>query len=107
MREKLVYITCGNLEEAERIARALVDEQLAACANLLPEMRSIYRWKGAIHSDPEVVVIAKTRGELVDMLTTRVLALHSYECPCVVALPLEGGNPEFLRWIRAETQTPS
>jgi periplasmic divalent cation tolerance protein len=106
MNENLVYITCGNLEEAEKIARALVEERLAACANLLPEVRSIYRWKEAIHSDPETVLIAKTRGELLDKLTARVLALHSYECPCVVAVPIQGGNPDFLNWIRTETQIP-
>ena len=103
MSERLVYMTAGSLDEAERIGRALVAERLAACVNLLPAMQSIYRWKGELQQDAEVAMIAKTRTELVERLAERVLELHSYECPCVVAVPIEGGNPEFLEWVRKET----
>jgi periplasmic divalent cation tolerance protein len=101
----LCYMTAGSRDEALRIARALVEERLAACCNLIEGMTSIYRWQDEIQEDAEVVVIAKTRAELVERLTARVQALHSYDVPCVVALPIGGGNPAFLDWIAAETTT--
>jgi periplasmic divalent cation tolerance protein len=101
----LCYLTAGSRDEALRIARALVEERLAACCNLIEGMTSIYRWQDEIQEDAEVVVIAKTRAELVERLTARVQALHSYDVPCVVALPIGGGNPAFLDWIAAETTT--
>lgn len=99
----LCYVTAGSHDDALRIARAVVAEQLAACANVIGGMTSVYRWDGAVQEDAEVVLLLKTRAELVERLTARVVALHSYDCPCVVALPIEGGNPAFLRWIDAET----
>lgn len=101
-----VYMTAGSRAEAERIGRALVEERLAACVNILPGMTSIYRWKGAVESAAELVVIAKTRSALVDPLTRRVKELHSYEVPCVVEIPVGGGNPDYLRWLAAETEVP-
>lgn len=98
-----IYMTAGSLEEAREIGRALVEERLAACVNLVEGMRSLYRWNGGVEEDEEVVMIAKSRSGLVDVLTDRVKALHSYDCPCVVALPIAGGNPEFLDWIGLET----
>jgi len=103
---RFCYITAGTREEAQRIGRALVEERLAACVNILPGMNSIYRWEGAVQDDEETVLIAKTRAALVPRLTERVRALHSYAVPCVVALAIEGGNPDFLRWIEDETQAP-
>jgi periplasmic divalent cation tolerance protein len=97
------YITAGSREEALRIARALVEERLAACANLIEGVTSIYRWEGAIQQDAEVALLAKTRSDLVPRLTERVVEMHSYDCPCVVALPIEGGNQAFLDWIADET----
>jgi periplasmic divalent cation tolerance protein len=97
------YMIAGSRDEALKIARALVEERLAACCNLLDGMTSVYRWQGEIQEDAEVVVIAKTRAELVEPLTARVQALHSYDVPCVVALPVSGGNPAFLHWIEAES----
>ena len=98
-----VYVTCGDKDEAKSIARTIVTERLAACANLIPGMTSIYRWQGEIAEDDETVLILKTRDDLVAALTERVRTLHSYDCPCVVALPVTGGNPAFLDWIAAET----
>ena len=103
MSERLVYMTAGSLDEAERIGWALVSERLAACVNLLPAMQSIYRWDGKVQQEAEVAMLAKTRTELIERLTRRVLELHSYECPCVVAVPIEGGNPAFLEWVRSES----
>ena len=100
------YMTAGSREEALRIGRALVEERLAACTNLIEGMTSIYRWQGAIQEDAEVVLIAKTRPDLVTRLTERVKALHSYDCPCVIALPVDGGNQAFIDWIAAETSAP-
>lgn len=103
MSQKLIYITAGSEDEAATIARTLVAERLAACANVFPPIRSFYWWEGKVQDDAEVVLIAKTRAALVPRLIERVKALHSYDCPCVVALPIEAGNPEFLAWIDGET----
>jgi periplasmic divalent cation tolerance protein len=98
-----VYMTAATPEEARRIGRALVEERLAACVNIIPGMTSFYRWQGNVDEGRETVLIAKTRQALVERLTARVKALHSYAVPCVVALPILGGNPDFLQWIGEET----
>lgn len=99
----LVYITAGSTEEAVRLGEALVDERLAACANVHSPVTSIYRWKDTVQRDTEVVLIAKTREALVVRLTERVVELHSYDCPCVVAVPVSGGHRPFLEWVAAGT----
>jgi periplasmic divalent cation tolerance protein len=98
-----VYITVGTQDEAAKIARALVEDELAACANILPGMHSMYRLEGKVEEADEVVLIAKTRADLFDHLAERVKRLHSYSCPCIVALPLVDGSPDFLRWIAEST----
>jgi periplasmic divalent cation tolerance protein len=103
MELRFVYVTTADREEARRIGRALVEHRLAACVNILDGMSSFYRWEGAVQDAQETVLIAKTRAELVEALCEKVKALHSYRCPCVVALPILGGNPAFLDWIAAET----
>ena len=95
-------MTAGSHDEAVSIGRALVTERLAACVNVLPAIASIYWWNGAAQQDTEVALIAKTTADLVDRLAARVAALHSYDCPCVVALPITGGHPPFLDWIAGE-----
>lgn len=97
------YVTAGSRDEALRIGRALVEERLAACANVHAGVGSIYWWQGRLEEAEEAVVVLKTRAELVPALTARVRQLHSYDCPCVVALPIEAGNPDYLDWIAAET----
>jgi periplasmic divalent cation tolerance protein len=99
----LVYITCQDRDEAMRIARTLVEERLAACANVHGAIDSFYWWEGKVQSGAEVALVAKTRSELADALTARVKKLHSYTVPCVVTLDIEGGNPDFLDWIEGET----
>lgn len=96
---RLVYITTSSEAEAHRIGRNLVEQRLAACANIIPGMRSVYRWKGEICEDNEVVLLAKTTAAKLADLTESVLQQHSYECPCIVAIPLEAGNPAYLTWI--------
>ena len=104
MKPHLVYMTAGDENEARRIGHALIEARLAACVNVIPGMRSLYRWQGEIQDDREVVIIAKTRESLVDALIAKVKELHSYDCPCIVALPIHAGNPAFLDWIVAETE---
>lgn len=104
MAAVMVYMTAASVDEARRIARALVDERMAACANLIGGMRSVYRWNGEVQEHDEVVMVAKTRADLLHSLTDRVRSLHSYECPCVVGVPVVGGNQAFLDWINSETQ---
>jgi len=96
---RLVYMTAGSADEARRIGEALIAEELAACVNLIDGMTSIYRWQGEVRRETETVIVAKTAKGLVGALTDRVKALHSYDCPCVVSLPIDGGNPDFQNWI--------
>jgi len=98
-----VLVTVGGPEEAEAIASALVEERLAACCNLVPSVRSIYRWKGRVCRDEEVLMIIKTRGERFEDLRRRVVELHSYEVPEVVRLPIADGHTPYLDWVRRET----
>ncbi len=100
----MIYITTPSPQEALRIGRAVVADRLAACANVLPGITSVYRWQGEVQEDGETALILKTRSDLVERLTTRVKELHSYDCPCVVALSIAGGNPDFLQWIAEETR---
>ena len=99
----LCYVSLGPREDALAIGRALVEERLAAAVNIQDGGRSIYRWQGALEDAPEVLLIAKTRAALVPQLSARVIALHSYQCPAVVAVPICGGNPDYLAWIEEQT----
>ena len=103
MSQMLVYVTAANRDEASAIGRVVVGERLAACANVLGDIASFYWWDGAVQEDGEVSLILKTQDHLVEPLTQRVKELHSYDCPCVVAIPIAGGNPDFLNWIVNET----
>ncbi len=104
METNLVYMTAKDMSEAKKIASAIVEEKLAACVNILPGMESIYHWQGKVENEMEVVLLAKTKSMLVAQLTDRVKELHSYDTPCVVAVSISGGNPDFLEWIAAETR---
>ncbi len=99
----VVYMTAGSIGEATAIGRALVEERLVACVNILEGMKSIYRWEGQIEEAQECVIIAKTRRDLVAACKERILELHGYECPCVVSWPLSEGNPAFLEWVVQQT----
>lgn len=104
MTECMVYITTSSHEEAEIIGRNLVSKKLAACVNIIGNMKSIYHWEGKIETAEEVVIIAKTIKALVQELIENVKTLHSYECPCIVAIPIIDGNENFLKWIQNETK---
>ena len=99
-----VYIVAADAAEAERIARTLVDERLAACVNVLGSVSSIYRWQGQVESASEVALIAKSRRDLFDLLAARVRALHSYQAPAIVAWPIVAGDAAYLGWIAEETR---
>ena len=104
MEPRFVYITCANEAEALKIGTSLVEERLAACANILPGMISCYWWEGKVHQDRETVLVVKSRAALSGQLIEKVKALHSYEVPCVVFLPILEGNPEYLNWLGEETR---
>lgn len=99
----MIYVTASSMGEAEAIGRALVNEKQAACANILCEARSIYRWKGKIEEANEAVLIAKTRNGLIARAMERISELHSNDVPCAVAYKMETGLPQYLNWIDAET----
>jgi periplasmic divalent cation tolerance protein len=98
-----VYIVAADMDEADRIAAALVAERLAACVNILGGIRSVYRWQSAVKRADEVAMIAKTTEALFDPLAARVRALHSYDTPAIVAWPIVAGDAAYLDWIGAET----
>jgi periplasmic divalent cation tolerance protein len=95
----LVLSAASTREEAERIAQALVTERLAACVNVVPGVASIYRWKGAVQKEDELLLVIKTRAEAVEALRARLVALHSYDLPEVVVIAIAGGHPPYLDWI--------
>ena len=99
-----VYITAPSRDDALRIGRTLVEERLAACANVFDGMTSVYRWNDAVQQDHEAVLIAKTTAERFDALAQRVRELHSYDCPCIIAWPITAGSPPYLEWIAGESE---
>ena len=100
-----IYITCASSHEAERIGKALLDERLVACVNILPaSAHSLYLWKGQREQAEESILIAKTMEDRFAALNRTVRRLHSYETPCVVALPIAAGDPDYLAWVEESTR---
>ena len=99
----IIFVTAASEQEAATIGKALVEEGLAACANIIPAIRSIYRWKEAIWDEGESLMIIKSRDDLFERLRNRVKELHSYEVPEIIALKLEKGDPAYLQWIETVT----
>ena len=95
----LVLMTAGSREEATRLAEMLVGARLAACVQILPEMESVYHWKGEIKRDPEVLLLAKTTEARFPLLEREVRALHSYETPEIIALPIVAASAPYLEWL--------
>jgi periplasmic divalent cation tolerance protein len=95
----VVFMTAANREEAARLADKLVEARLAACVQILPEMESVYRWQGQIERQKELLLIAKTTLPKFDQLEREVRALHSYETPEIVAIPLVSGSGPYLQWL--------
>ncbi len=103
MTDKIVVLsTCGSAEEAERIARRLTEKRLAACVNIVPGMRSIYRWQGGIEDSAEWLLLIKSRRDLFVPLRAAIEKNHSYEVPEIVALAIVDGSPGYLGWLERE-----
>ena len=103
MDYSIIYVTTPNRKESKKIARSLVEEKLAACANILP-IESVYRWKGKIVEEKEDAMLIKTRARLVDEVIERIKTLHSYEVPEIISLRIEKGHARFLNWIDESTE---
>jgi periplasmic divalent cation tolerance protein len=101
--DRVVFVTAANEESAVAIGRALVEERLAACANLVGPIRSIYRWKDEVEDAAEHLLIIKTRASLYAALEKRVKELHSYEVPEIIAVKIESGSQQYLAWIHETT----
>ena len=99
-----VVVTADDADWLAGLTRTLVEERLAACGHLVEPVRSIYRWDGALHDETEARVALHTRAELVPAVVARVGALHPYEVPCVLAVPVTGGHPGYLAWVRDQTR---
>ncbi|XDD54842.1 divalent-cation tolerance protein CutA [Leptospira sp. WS4.C2] len=95
-----VYVTFSSEEEAKKIAKIVVTERLAACANIIKGMDSIYIWKEVLEESTEVVCLFKTTREKSELLMQRIKEIHSYETPCIVLWPIVSGNPDYLDWVR-------
>ena len=105
MTDKIVVLsTAGTAKEAQNLARALVEARLAACVNIVPQIRSIYRWQGAIHDDAEFLLIIKTTRDLFPQVQLTITELHSYTVPESIALPIVDGSAAYLEWIGRETE---
>ncbi len=95
----VVFMTAPDEETAARLTGTVVEAGLAACGNLIPSVRSIYRWQGALHDDAEVLVIFKTTAGRVDALRDALVDLHPYDCPEVLVINTDGGHPDYLSWV--------
>jgi periplasmic divalent cation tolerance protein len=95
----VVLVTAPSADKAAEIARALVEEGLAACGNVVAGVRSIYAWQGQVHDDPEALLVLKVAAARLEALKARVLALHPYQVPEIVALPVVGGHAPYVEWV--------
>jgi len=100
----LVEVTTSGEEESKRIGRQVVEERLAACANIIPAVTSFYWWKDKFEEDSESILLLKTTEENVEKLIARIRALHSYENPAIIALPITSGSKSYLDWISDESR---
>lgn len=100
----LLYITAASNDEAENLANILVSRRLAACVNVLGQIRSLFHWQGGVDDATEVAMIAKTAEDRLDAAIDAIRDAHSYDCPCIVALPIAAGHAPFLDWIATETR---
>ena len=100
----IIYSTINDLKDARKIAHTLVEEQLVACVNIIPNIESIYKWKGKVEYALEVILIAKTVEENVVKTIRRIKELHTYELPDIIVIPIVGGHKEYLEYIKRETE---
>ncbi len=102
MKHLFLYMTASDRDEAEAISEVIIRERLVACTNIVENMSALFWWNDAVQKEEEVVLVAKTTDQAFPLLESRVKELHSYECPCIIALPIERGNPDYLSWIDRE-----
>jgi periplasmic divalent cation tolerance protein len=95
----VVFVTAPTADKAAEIARTLVEEKLAACGNVIPAVRSIYRWEGKVHDEAEALLVLKAPRKRLQELSDRVVQLHPYELPEVIGVPIEGGSEKYIDWI--------
>lgn len=98
----LLYVTCENIEEAKNLSYALCKDRLVACANIIQPHIAIYQWDGVVKEEREVLVIFKTRRDFAAKVMEQINAIHSYDVPCILLLPIEGGNENYLRWLHGQ-----
>lgn len=96
---EMIYVTCSSMEEATEIGRTIVKTGLAACANILPQMKSIYNWNDKIFEEDEVVLLLKTHQNKFKEINKAINELHSYDVPCIISIPIENGDAKYLDWI--------
>jgi periplasmic divalent cation tolerance protein len=107
MSSKVVVLcTCPSEEEATKIATTLVDARLAACVNIVPKIKSIYRWKEKVEEAEEILLLIKTEATVFETMRERILKLHSYETPEIIALPIDRGHVEYLMWLEGSVAPP-
>lgn len=104
MKSVALYVTASNKKEAQKISTIIVKERLAACANIIGKIQSVYWWKGKLEKGDESLLILKTKQSLAKKAIRRIKTIHSYDCPCITVFPIIGGNPAFLQWISDETR---
>jgi len=107
MKEKVVffYVTCGSVDEAQKIGKTLLEERLCACVNIFSKIKSMYWWEGKIDESEEAIMIVKTKESLSEIVEKRILELHSYTCPCIAKIDIEKTNECFKKWLFEETKT--
>ena len=105
MKINLIYITTEDKEQARAIGQDLVESKLAACVNIIENMNSIYMWQGKLQDDKEAILIAKTTETRVPEVIAKVKAVHNYDCPCILSIPVSAGNESFLEWIANEVKS--
>lgn len=103
LRIALIYITVGDVFEARKIGRELLTRHLVACVNMIDKMESMYWWEGNLESSSETVLLVKTVPSLAGKVTETVKSMHSYDCPCIVAVESKEGNSEFFEWVESQT----
>ena len=101
-----LYITCPDMDVATQLARGTVQTRLAACANIIPGMTSVYEWDNSIQTEQEVILILKTRRDLAEALTEWVTSNHPYTVPCILQIPILGGNEPYIKWLTDQTGDP-
>lgn len=100
----LIYITTSGEEESKKIAKILLEERIAACANIIPSMKSFYWWEGEIEEDKESILLLKTRSDKLDTLIRRVKDIHSYDIPCILEISIQNGSDDYLKWLEESLQ---